>query len=1224
MSLNPDQLKNPLIRDGVSQRQRQTASFALAPDFVKLDERNLADALIFAHQLSHKLNYYSKDGKLAGDWTAFFASSTPVQIALISKTRSQFVKDSYDQALQVFLEKPSEPKLTAILQVWKQQLLTSILQWHRVLEPYTPLKSVIHGLVNTNLVEPLIRMKGFEKISGQVDEPFYKQFVEQFGLNLTPRSSAAWRLPENDDRTELDAVFQALFQTYRQIVRDAPQYLGASLNDRSDHPPHLALYFAFWDAMQPARDDLNQMTERHLDFFYRKVLRLSDRAAIPDRVHLLFELAKLPTLVEFKLPSGTLFKAGKDAIGKELLYQLDKDIVVHKAKIASLKGLFLDRTANQIRGLYGSAIANSFDGQGGAFPKEQVIQSWLPFGNKSRNVVSLGFAIASDGLLLKEGDRTITLTLTLRDTMPDLTPNAKTLNEADLKELFKIKVSGQEKDWVEAQLTSVDRSVTNDVLKLVLTIKLAADQSPLIPYQPALPGAVLPTTKPVLLVLLNSTNIDKLASAHFLQSLQLMDFSITTEVDQVRDLVIQNDLSVLDANKPFQPFGTPPQAGNNFYIGSQEVFQKHLTQLKLTLKLEQPAPQDWLTIYAAYDSASDATNADQVKLSSTFQPGKLSIQALRGRVWSPSISSNLFNSEIDLTAQLATLKLNSPLESQPVEAWTNQTQNSFLRLQLFVSEPSEGIRSDFLHSEYPTVLARQMVAVATNPPGAAAGKRKTVIGAYYRQGTQIRKATQPEIEATSEPIIPKEPYLPVIQSMSISYHAIASRRDCTLFLLFPFDGFLEVKSEVPALMVPFAESRPLFEGELLIGVQDLDPPTALPLLFQVVEESADATLKKAEVEWFYLKDNTWKSLSDRIVSDTTNGLVASGIVQLAIPADISRSQTTILDPTLYWLKARVLDHSRAICDIINVHTQAAQVRFMDAENDPNHLAVPLAAGTIAKFEVPLPEIKTVAQPYASFGGQLKEQSEHFNLRVSEHLRHKGRAVTVFDYERLILEKFPEIYKVRCINHGLLDEMRDQMYELVPGGITLAVVPDLSRRISPNDLEPKVNVNLLDQIQEFVASLSSPWAEIKVVNPRYEKIQIECQVKFKSPYDANFGYYSRTLNQAITDFLAPWTRNIHAEIQFGGRLYYSAVVDFIEQQDYVDYLVDFKMNLERQVNVKAAIASTPRSVLTSGASTPTQLFHKIQEFKEDTILPPQRLPQPNLLGYKPLVELILDS
>lgn len=1244
MSSNLDRFKNPLIRDGVSQRQRQASSAALSPDFVKLDEWELADALVFAYHLSHQIRYHGQDGTLA-NWTSFFTNSTPVQIALISKTRPQTVKDAYNQQLELFLD-DSKCDVAPVLEFWQTYLLKTIRDWYRNLEPYTPLKAEIKGLVKTNLEEPLIRIQSFEKGSGS-NPLFSNDFAQEFGLNFSLVSTHAWTFDRDraNRRDELDKVFQVLFQTYRQIIQLAPQYLKSSLSDRQDHPPHLALYFAFWAVLQPARDDLNLMTQRHLEFFYRKVLCLNDRPAEPDRAHLLFELAKLPDLTEFKLPSGTRLKAGKDALGKDLFYTLDQDIVVHKAKIVSLKGVFLDQQDRLIRGLHASPIANSFDGKGGEFPKEQVIQSWLPFGDRSRDTVVLGLAIASTGLLLREGNRTITLTLTLQETRPEPIPGIKgrfaDLTAAELQQLFKIKVSGKEKEWTPATLTAVIRTspanLPDFTHQLTLTINLTADQSPLLPYRTDLPGVVLPTTKPVLLLLVNSGTADRirdLAPYHFLRSLQLVDLQLETTVDQVRDLILQNDLSVLDASKPFQPFGPLPKPGSNLYIGSQEVFQKQLAELRLDLTLEQPKPANWLDIYAAYDPAVDATNPNQV--SQNFEPGKFTIAALRARTWSSPVTSNLFNDgSIILTPELATLNLDSAIDSESIEPWTPQSRHSFLRLQLSTGSP----RSDFLHAEYPMMLARQMVAVATNAPitiqvpvdantPVQKQKRTSVIGAYYRRkGDQaiFKATTHHDADLDDEPIIPKEPYLPVIQSLSIFYRAIVQKQDCTLYHLCPFGGFVELKTENPYLLMQFTDSGKFHEGELLIGLQDLDPPTALPLLFQVAEESADALLKKALVQWFYLKDNTWHSLRDRIISDTTNGLVTSGIVHVGIPDDISNAQTTILDPTLYWIKASVTERSRAICQIINVHTQAAQANFTDTENDPNHLAIPLAAGAIAALEVAQSEIKTVEQPYASFGGRIKELPNHFYLRVSEQLRHKGRAVTIFDYERLVLEKFPEIYKVRCINHGLFDETQNHMHELMPGAVTLAVIPDLANFSTLHDLEPKVNINLLDKIKDYLMSLSSPWVEIKVVNPIYERIQIECRVKFKPPYDLNFGYYSRELNLAITDFLAPWVGNRYAEIQFGSTFYYSTILNFIEEQDYVDYIVDFKMNFAGQTNVREAIATSPRSVLTSGSSTQNEPFHRILEFQETEIinLPPQRLLQPNRLGHIRLEEMVLE-
>jgi hypothetical protein len=45
------------------------------------------------------------------------------------------------------------------------------------------------------------------------------------------------------------------------------------------------------------------------------------------------------------------------------------------------------------------------------------------------------------------------------------------------------------------------------------------------------------------------------------------------------------------------------------------------------------------------------------------------------------------------------------------------------------------------------------------------------------------------------------------------------------------------------------------------------------------------------------------------------------------------------------------------------------------------------------------------------------------------------------------------------------------------------------------------------------------------------------------------------------------------------MYRSSILKFIEEQYYVDYLLDFKLYHEGQ-EVREAIASTPRSVLTS--------------------------------------------
>ncbi|RUR89336.1 hypothetical protein DSM107007_00220 [Nostoc sp. PCC 7120 = FACHB-418] len=1231
MSNNRDLPKNPLIRDGVSQRQRQVS--ALSPASIGVDERDLADFLVLVYRLSAKVMYYRAENQpwspsdADGNWQNFFEGNTPIQIALISKVSPQVVKDIYSQKLAAFLAERTVTSLSEVLSIWKTEILTKIQQWYLGIEAYTPLKSVIKGLVKTNLTEPLMRMQSFELGCGNVDEEFYRGFSGVFGLTIdAPLRSDRTPLmgTVKDARTELDTVFQVLLQTYRQIIQQAPNYLKASLSDRQDHQPFLSLYFAFLEVLQPARDDLNRLTQRHLDFFYRQVLLLPDRPAQADQVHLLFELAKSQR--EYKLTAGTSFKAGKDATGVDLFYQLDAETVIHKAQIASLKGLFLDsqerKTAavpQNLTGLYASPVANSVDGKGGAFPQEQIVKTWLPFGNEQRDHARLGVAIASDVLLLQEGRRVVEFKLSLGGFFPRLPDN-------QLHQAFVVYLSG-EKAWIPAPILPVGQLATNgqeqtrwDGSNLYLVVELAADVAPILPYRPDAPipydpkelNLPLQLERPIPVARLELNHqllVNERSPYHYFRDAQILDITVQTRVDEVRNLVVQNDVSVLNPARPFEPFGFQPQDKANLYIGSQEVLQKRLIALTISLELATPKPNNWIEFYAGYD------------IPANFQPGKVKIQGLRQKTWYPTtanVTANLLDTpEISLTSKLANLKLDSFDQSAPVEMFTPQTKTGFLRLQL---------SGNFLHEQYPRVLAKQVLAAATNQTVVVSSnqKRQAVIGAYYRRPDKsIFAATTYYVNLDDEPIIPNEPYLPVVRSLSLKYTAQAGMSDCILFHLHPFGGFAKVNLAVNPPLLPYFNQ----EGELFIGLQNLDPPTALPLLFQVAEETADISLRRQEeykLQWYYLKDNAWESLGDRIVNDASNGLVTSGIINLGIPADISRNQTTILDPNFHWLKVTIPARSRTVCEIIGVHTQAARVTFKDAGNDPNHLGSPLAGGTISKLAVPQPEVKKIAQPYTSFGGRVKEQPENFYIRISERLRHKGRAVAIFDYERLVLEKFPQIYKVRCINHGQFDDAQEQLYELAPGSVTLAVIPDLSQRSTTNDLEPKVNINLLQEIEKYLASVSSPWAMIKVVNPQYERIQVDFQVKLKAPYSSNFGYYRRELQQAIVGFLTPWTVDSGADINFGGKVYRSSILKFVEEQYYVDYVVNFKMNLNNQQDIREAIAITPRSVITSVSPKTSNQDHMIEEFIEQAIVFNNQKLESGVLGYESLNDLELGE
>ena len=413
-----------------------------------------------------------------------------------------------------------------------------------------------------------------------------------------------------------------------------------------------------------------------------------------------------------------------------------------------------------------------------------------------------------------------------------------------------------------------------------------------------------------------------------------------------------------------------------------------------------------------------------------------------------------------------------------------------------------------------------------------------------------------------------EPYMPTVQGISLSYSAhsddvnVASRSlndfsnaDVQFFHVACFGQMREhgyqrqqfdfvLRKDVPLL--------PAYDdaGELLIGLRDLKAGDSVSLLFQVAEGSADPDLPNQDVAWFALCDNYWKPLgSGEVVRDTTNQLLTSGIVQFVIPAEATTGNTNLPAGPI-WLKAAVAAHVDAVCQLVAVAANAVEVRFQDAGNDPRRLETPLEKGKIAKLKLALPTVKAVGQPFASFGGSPAESDEAIGVRAAERLRHKNRCITAWDYQRVVLDAFPGVHSVKCIPHA-----KDGAW-LAPGNLLLVLIPDLRHRNARDPLQPKVDADTLSKVQAHVQRRCAMQVAVHVKNPRYQKIQLDFAVKFRSGYE--FNYYSAQLNQELIRFLSPWAYEGGRTLAFGARVYKSVLLDFVEEREYVDYVTDFKM------------------------------------------------------------------
>ncbi|NER81910.1 MAG: hypothetical protein F6K42_20560 [Leptolyngbya sp. SIO1D8] len=615
-------------------------------------------------------------------------------------------------------------------------------------------------------------------------------------------------------------------------------------------------------------------------------------------------------------------------------------------------------------------------------------------------------------------------------------------------------------------------------------------------------------------------------------------------------MVIGSDRPVLNAKSPFEPFDSQPTAGASLYFAHPEIVSKPLDNLSLKLEW-MGLPDDFATHYYAYAHCGLSPRPSVIH-NESFQAR---LDLLLNRTWHPIATQSLFSTDnpetTDETATLSsqvTLPYNKAQFNQlPTAGFkavheTPATNDLWEHSRYFRLELT---RPDFQHGLYPLVLNKV----------ARAGETDFV----DTEGNPVNGNQAGAIEIRALSVYP--PYTPKIKSITLDYQASAEIHLRTtasnptqgqIFQLHPF-GYLDLRQTAdPADPSSCYYLLPQYEDEgcLFIGIRNLQPPQQLTLLFQLVSGSGNADLANPEIQWSYLAGDRWQPFQNEdILSDSTNGLMDSGIVHFTIPAAATQ-QNHRLPAGLHWLRATVSNHAIAIPDALDIRTQAVTATFIDQDNDPQHLSQPLAANAIQALVERTPAISTVAQPYSSFGGRQKETNRAFYTRVSERLRHKYRAVTRWDYERLVLEQFPQIYKVKCLTQA------EQSHAPSAAQVTVVVIPNLANTAPFLPLEPKAPQYLLREIETHLQAHASPFVQVVVKNPHYEQIKYRVAVRFRSGYEQ--GYYLKQLNEELVRFLSPWAYEEQSDISFGSSIHSSAVIHFIETRPYVDYVANLKL------------------------------------------------------------------
>lgn len=999
----------------------------------------------------------------------------------------------------------------------------------------------------------------------------FAQYIPFFSADFPERIINDWQVFFEDLLEKGETPLKGT-ETYRRL-KDTIRLRLQDFAKNGEMKPHMALFVSFLKLMELPRKRLNGLTKRHLDYYYGNILQMEKQPPVPDELFLIFELAKLPQL---KIPAGTAVDGGKDKTGKKLIFKTLSEFFPNQASVMSLKNRLVDGKAKKVRV---SQQANSLDGSGLDFPSGK--KTWWPFGHVGLTPAlkdgCFAFGIAAKSFYLKGGtERYISLEITFKNTFKI------SVNQFDISKLLKCKITG-EKGWIETNPSnSLPVSGFTSTLgdnRLRISFPVAKSEPSITGFQKKIHEEKIETGYPLIWFVLQTGSPKAYDLGVALSNNPVEKIRIKTRVKQIHQPQLESDFGLLNPEKPFQPFTGQPKKGSSLYIQYPEWEMKRLTYIKIKLHWAN-APENFREWYFNYRHTGQQQLSKDTYVSQHFigvSNVNLNIKNLLYQ--SNALNNALVKGQVQINPQPTNLIVNDEryfkydVALKDGMAWETFTEEDDLFDPVdngYVTELE--LKSDVVNK---TVQANHGIRISL--------KQSFLHELYPRLYALAVSSDQPETP------IPNEPYTPLVERVEMEYEAdeefdlskAGSEKKLNLFLKDDFGHYEERKSLKEGLSHVSNKQVRLFSfpqagGELFIGLNDLKAGQQLSLLFQVLEGSENPLHSSFsagdELKWSVLIENHWKELEPRhILSDDTNSLLKAGIIRFNLPTEAFTSSSRFME-TGVWLRLRSNRPFDATCQLVNVHSQAVKVKFVDNSNELSHLKTGLPAGTITKMIERMSGVKTIEQPYNSFGGYPKENERNYYIRVSERLRHKNRSVSIWDYEHLILQHFPEIHRVKCLNHT-----NNQSF-MAPGNVLLVVIPDTINKNVFDIFQPMVSTGLLNEITAFLKKRASPAIQIRVVNPAYEVVRLKLKVAFKVGLDE--AYYKNKLEEDIIQYLSPWTQHAEEQVSFGTYFQESLLVHYLEKLQYVDFIKEpffFKNDVHFR---KLLMPSSPRHILVS--------------------------------------------
>lgn len=870
------------------------------------------------------------------------------------------------------------------------------------------------------------------------------------------------------DNDELDGNWEPFF---KEIYNYESQSIELSslqkLMNNGSVPPHLALLLSFLKLYQIQQNNLNKLAERHLEFYYKNVLGFSQREGrVGNAVVFVSPMKNTPSVI---LPKGTLFDAGKDSDGKNIMFESIEEVTINNAEVNGCYYFYLENNGNyEITDIYGqdkmqlndvSTPNVTMDFDESKFGLAMAIPGLLQAKNvKNIDLGTFGDYINLDNFdveytgeggwvkvdalrfiylkIIKENKKKEALAFLREKIMPQIDYKAYH-KEVSYKEI--IEIADKKRLLSKAKEMFVD--VQSDYRqKKHYYLHIDGIKEPVVPYNSNIHGEGYDTLSPIIRIIPKDKSIVRNKKNHFWDlydiTRECFDDIYLQEVGSTDNITIENKHGLVNNVEGCSPFG--------FYgaLKNKKV-QYDYKGAYFNVKINTP----WRDI--DYESKSDMDKSYSINV----DLGKLKVETIK------NLEFPVFRC-IPKDAELLTAEPTEPYELAAPITYDSNIHVPAGKIELFAITPW--------------------------------GKNK-------------KDGGNSNLFADD-----KHPSLPLQQSKD--------------------------------------------QSGLFIAISNVFRPTCLNLYFEL----GKFNVEKEPVTWAYVnKDNVWCDF-DRmnLCKDGTCNFTRNGVVQIYLDDNVFYKQN-YLPTDVIWLFVKVDDKHEFFKHVKNIRTQAVEVTFCDDSVGTIKDEVYLPKGTITKLVKSVKGIKKVEQPFDGFVGVSTETKDEFYCRVSEKLHHKGKAWSCWDYERILLEKFPQLAAVKCIPCS----SDENSYS---GTVKIVVFPNVS--LIPQDyiFRPQIDAFTQTEIENFLPTISSPFVEFAISCPEYKNVKITSSIVLKQGYN-DLAYYAEVIKEELINYLTPWLNNpmnvsfesINPEKQ--------DVMFFLEKLEYVDYI--------KELTVESKLASS---------------------------------------------------